>query len=408
MKVLYYHQHFSTPNGAAGIRSYQMAQALIKAGHQVSMVCGSYDVGQTGLTTEFKKGMRRGIVDDIEVIELELPYGNKDSFLKRIFIFIKFALRSCKLALNEKYDVILTTSTPLTVALPGIVAKKLRKKIFVFEVRDLWPELPIAMNIIRNGFVVFLLKKFEKMAYKNASHCIGLAPGIADGISKQLKLSNKVTMIPNGSDNQLFDSIPAQSNFINNFSLDPTRFYAAYTGTHGLANGLDKILDAAEVLLQRKNNNIILLFIGTGKLKSQLQERVKKENLTNCVFLNSMPKIDLVALIKSVNVGLMTLANIEAFYYGTSPNKFFDYLAAGIPVINNYPGWVADLIKKHQCGIAIEPDNPEKFADALEALANDKNLTENYGINARKLAESMFDREQLSEQFVTCIESVTS
>ena len=111
MKIIYFHQHFSTPRGAAGIRSYEMARNLISHGHQVTMVCGSYGVGNTGLNHPFLMGQRRGMVDGIDVIEFDLAYANTDGFAKRILIFYKFALRSVQLALTEKYDILFATST---------------------------------------------------------------------------------------------------------------------------------------------------------------------------------------------------------------------------------------------------------------------------------------------------------
>jgi len=154
MKILYFHQHFSTPKGSAGIRSYAMAQSLIRNGHQVTIVCGSFGAGQTGLTEPFKNGVRQGNVDGIDIIEFELPYSNSLSFLKRILIFLSFAFKSIKVAFTEHYDVLFATTTPLTAGIPGVFAKWLRRKPFVFEVRDLWPELPKAMGVIKNPIVL--------------------------------------------------------------------------------------------------------------------------------------------------------------------------------------------------------------------------------------------------------------
>ena len=150
MKLLYFHQHFTTPKGASGTRSYEFARRLIARGHEVTMVCGSYGTGDTGLTGEYRKGRRSGTVDGIRVIELHLPYSNADSFLKRSVTFLKFAARSVSIALSESYDLLFATSTPLTAAIPGIVARPIRRKPFVFEVRDLWPELPREMGVITN------------------------------------------------------------------------------------------------------------------------------------------------------------------------------------------------------------------------------------------------------------------
>ena len=142
MHVLYFHQHFSTPEGSAGTRSYEMAQALLRNGHSVTMVCGSYAQGNTGLTAPFSRGKRRGYVDGIDIIEFNLNYGNYMGFAQRVAVFAKFAAGSIGIALREPADVVFATTTPLTAGIPGIFARSLGRKPFVFEVRDLWPELP--------------------------------------------------------------------------------------------------------------------------------------------------------------------------------------------------------------------------------------------------------------------------
>ena len=120
MKILYFHQHFSTPNGSVGTRSYEMARRLVAQGHHVVVVCGSYGGGESGLTVSFSNGYRRGFVEDVEVIEFDLAYTNSYGMLRRVFVFFKFAFRSVKVAFTEEYDLLFATSTPLTVAIPGI------------------------------------------------------------------------------------------------------------------------------------------------------------------------------------------------------------------------------------------------------------------------------------------------
>ncbi|HSQ40366.1 MAG TPA: glycosyltransferase, partial [Anaerolineales bacterium] len=153
MKILYFHQHFGTPRDTSGTRSYEFAQALTSANHQVTMVCGTYQHTALNLPFDVRRGWSRGDIDGIDVISLPLPYTNRDGLVKRILTFLRFALRSIKIALRHEYDLLFATSTPLTASLPGIVAHVFRKKLFVFEVRDLWPELPRALGL-RNPFLL--------------------------------------------------------------------------------------------------------------------------------------------------------------------------------------------------------------------------------------------------------------
>lgn len=397
MRVLYFHQHFSTPQGTTGIRSYEMARRLIARGHEVTMVCGRYQGGQTGLTSPFVRGCRRGRVDGIDIIEFDLAYSNSDGFIKRAMTFMKFALNSIGLALTEHYDVLFATTTPLTAGIPGIFARGLRGKPFVFEVRDLWPELPKAMGVIRNPLALGAMSLLEWISYHSAQRLIGLSPGIVEGIARRGISRNKILLVPNGCDLDIFAATvaPWRPEGVNEKDL-----LAVFTGTHGIANGLGAVLDAAAELKRRGREDIRLLLIGQGKLKPLLQAHAEREGLHNVVFHPPVSKARLAGLMAGSDLGLQILSNVPAFYYGTSPNKFFDYIASGLPVLNNYPGWLAEMITKAECGFAVPPDDPKAFADALEQAANDRDALKEKGRRAFALARSKFNRVELADHFV--------
>jgi glycosyltransferase involved in cell wall biosynthesis len=403
MKVLYFHQHFSTPQGALGIRSYEMARRLIARGHQVTMVCGSYGGGETGLAMPFAGGRRRGMVDGIDIVEFDMAYSNSDGMLKRAMTFARFALRCIGLVFSEQYDILFATTTPLTVGIPGILGRWLRGKPFVFEVRDLWPELPKAMGVIRNPLILWAMGVLEWASYRSAQRCIGLSPGIVDGIARCGVPRERIAHVPNGCDLSIFaaDAAPWRPAAIGEHDL-----LAIFAGAHGLANGLDAVLDAAAVLKQRARDDIKILLIGSGKLKGALQQRAQREGLDNVVFHDPVNKARLAGLMASTDVGLQILANVPAFYYGTSPNKFFDYIAAGLPVLNNYPGWLAQIITDNACGFAVPPDDPHAFASALEQAAADRAALLRMGQRGAELARTQFERHMLADQWVDWVTGV--
>lgn len=402
MKVLYFHQHFSTPKGAAGIRSYEMAKRLVERGHEVCMVCGSYKGGTTGLSGPFVRGKRRGTIQPgLEVVEFDLSYGNADGFIKRTATFLRFALRSVAIALTERYDLVFATTTPLTAGIPGIFARWLRSKPFVFEVRDLWPELPKAMGVIRNPAILFGMSALEWASYKSAHRLIGLSPGIVDGIAHRGIPRSSIALIPNGCDIDIFGSNPEPWR---PEGIADTDLLTVFAGTHGKANGLDAVLDAATELQRRGRQDIKILLVGQGAMKQGLMQRAASLQLSNVLFHDPVNKARLAGLMAAADIGLQTLANIPAFYYGTSPNKFFDYLAAGLPVLNNYPGWLAEVITAHQCGFAVPPDDPVAFANALEQAADSRTVLTEMRQRALTLAKEQFDRRILSNQFVDWLE----
>lgn len=397
MHVLYFHQHFSTPQGSAGTRSYEMAQALLREGHSVTMVCGSYAQGNTGLSMPFEKGQRRGVVDGIDVIEFALNYGNHMGFMQRIGVFLKFAVGSVGVALREPADVVFATTTPLTAGIPGIFARWLTRKPFVFEVRDLWPELPKAMGVITNPVMLWLMSVLEWASYRSADRLVGLSPGIAEGIAARGVNKSRIAMVPNGCDLDLFAS-PAEAWRPNGVRDD--QLLAIFTGTHGNANGLDAVLNAAAVLKERGRDDIRIALVGQGREKPKLIAEAEERRLDNVLFLEPVPKTKLTGLMAGADLGLQVLRNVPAFYFGTSPNKFFDYISAGLPVLNNYPGWLAGLVGESDCGFAVPPDDPSAFADALIEAAEHRDALRQKGVNARELAQTRFARSELSDDWV--------
>lgn len=403
MRILYLHQYFTLPTQAGGTRSYEMARQLIEHGHQVTMVCGLEGNAKIDLAPTQNENIRRGMVDGIDVIQISVPYSNNMGLVARAKSFCSFAWQSTKFALKEDYDVLFATSTPLTAGIPGIVMKLLgRRKKFIFEVRDLWPELPKALGMT-NPFWIGCMSILEWLSYHLADGCIGLSPGICEGIQKRSQKNKPIAMVPNGCDLDIFN--PSLKEPLNLEGIETNDKVAIFTGAHGIANGLDAVLDMAKILKERGRQDIKIAFIGKGKMKQHLVNRVKDENLCNCIFYDPIPKVLLAKIVASATVGLMVLKNVPAFYYGTSPNKFFDYIASGLPIINNYPGWLAGMIKENKCGVVVEPDNAEAFADALIDMVDHAPLAE-YSKNARALAEKEFDRSLLGDRFVKFFEEI--
>lgn len=403
MHVAYIHQHFSTRQGFTGTRSYEMSRCLLAHGHRVSMICGSTESAGT-LGSAGQRVTRREI-DGIEVYCVNEPYTNKFGFYRRLLAFQRFAAEARRVVVGLRADLVFATSTPLTVGIPGMKGARALGVPFVFEVRDLWPELPIALGVLKNPLLKWYARRMERRIYFAARHVIALAPGIKDGICKTGYPSGQVTMIPNAADLELFRADDAP--------LLDERFGPAsdlrlvFTGAHGVANGLDAVLDAAAELKRRGERGVRFVFIGDGRERARLVERSQRDGLdaliTWCKF---MPKDELAALLPRMDVGLMILKNVPGFYYGTSPNKFFDYIGSGIPVLNNYPGWLAGMIKEHACGLVVPPDDARALADAVVWLRDHRDELQEMGRRSRRLAESQFSRAKLAETFVKTLERV--
>jgi glycosyltransferase involved in cell wall biosynthesis len=397
VRLLYIHQHFSTPDGAVGNRSYAFARAAIARGHQVTMLCGGYQGAATGLHGPFTRGHRQGEVDGIEVIELAAPAGNAQSMARRGRQFLRFALSAAMRAGRFGADLVYATSTPLTVALPALTARA-GGAPYVFEVRDLWPELPVAMGAIRNRAVIAALSALEWAAYRGARATVALSDGMAAGIARRGVAPDTIAVIPNGCDLDLFspDVPPAPAPW-----LKPGEVAAIYAGAHGRANGLDHLLDVA---MHLKGTGVRLVLCGDGAEKPRLIARARAQGLDNVTFLDPVPRRAMPALLRTSVVGLQSLQDVPAFHEGTSPNKLMDYIACGLPVVINYPGWSARMLEAADAGMA-PPRRPADFARETAALARDSRRRASMGRAARLLAETRFDRVGLAEKFVAVIEA---
>jgi glycosyltransferase involved in cell wall biosynthesis len=401
LRILYIHQHFSTPDGTVGTRSHAFARALIARGHRVTMLCGGYRGATTGLSGPFARGRREGLVDGIHVIEIEAQAGNAQSLWARAGKFARFALGATGRAVVSDADLVFATSTPLTVAIPALAAKLARGKPYLFEVRDLWPELPVAMGVVRNPALVGALSALEWAAYRGARAVVALSDGMAEGVARRGITRQRVAVIPNGCDLELFapGTMPAPTPW-----LLPGEVAALYAGAHGQANGLDHLLDVAAHL---RGSNLRLVLVGEGREKPRLMARAASEQLDNVTFLDPVARRKMPALMAACGIGVQSLADIAAFQEGTSPNKLMDYLAAGLPVAITYQGWAARLLLGAGAGIA-PPRDPAAFAAALVALAADAPRRAAMGQAARKLAETRFDRARLAEKFCTVIEAAAA
>ena len=403
MRVLVFHQHFTTRDGATITRIYDFARRLVDRGHEVTVVTARAALSTTGLEGPFRRGRREGMVEGIRVIELEGGYSNYQTIWQRTSEFLRFLMRSIGYVFTESYDLVLCKSVPLTNAVPGVLASLLRRKIFVFDVGDLWPAIPKAMGV-KNPMLLAAMGALEWLGYRTATLNVAVAPGIVEGMRQRGVPEERIILIPNGADLDLFRPLDGPPPEIP--GIAPHQFVAAYAGKHGLSNGLDWVLRAAEVLKARERQDVCILLIGDGALKPALVAEATAKGLANVLFHEPVAKRSLARLLQRADAGLQVFTNVDLIYKTTSPNKFYDYVALGLPVIVNYPGWVAETLERARCGLAVPPADPERFADALLWLADHRDEAKAMGIRARALAERGLDRLKLVDRAVDRFEDL--
>lgn len=386
MKIIYLHQYFCTPENSGGTRSFEFAKNLIKLGHEVTIITSyrNYLKDKKWFKTEHS---------GISINWIPLEYSNHTSFFKRLKVYFLFAWK-CYFKIKEiEGDVIFATSTPLTIALPAILYSRKKKIPMIFEVRDLWPDVPIAMKIIKNPILIFISRLLELLAYKYSTSIVTLSPEMKKGIIQKKIDTKKIVTIPNSADLDLF-------NFNEKLELDfrskrpwlNKKPLLLYTGTFGRVNDLNYAVRLAKALKDR-NSEIRILLIGDGFEKEKIIYNAKKSDVYNKnLFIESpLPKKEMPACLSAASITANFVVDIRQ-NWANSANKFFDGLAAGKPILLNHGGWMEELVLKYECGLCLYGKKIELAAEELDLAILNKVWLKSRGEASKKLAEKFFDR----------------
>lgn len=408
MNILYLHQYFASRRGMTGTRSYEFSRHLAAKGHQVTVIT-------SGLANkEFPVPKGRKYIErqtqSINVVSIAAGYndpqvGTAMSGWQRMVKFYQFARLAARVGKNlARPDVVFATHTPLTIGLAGIALSRHFGVPFVFEVRDLWPEALVNVGALRNPVAIWWLSRMAKRIYAHAEHIVALSPGMKEGIVRAGVPAEKVSVIPNASDLDLFQPGLDGSAWRERLGLRD-RFAAIYFGAMGLANGLEYAIEAARILADRGSSHIVLVLHGSGGKRPDLEKRAHSYGLSNVVFSDLVPdKAEVARIVAACDVCLTIYRATKEHTW--SPNKMFDSLAAGKPVLVNVPGWLSEIIESNNCGRCLDPYRPAALADALEELSANSQLCREMGMNARALAERQFDRRKLANQLEDILRQV--
>lgn len=386
-----------------GTRSYEMARRMVAAGHEVHMVTSiREDDSNSSEWTQTNE-------DGIHAHWLTVPYNNKMSYLKRILAFFQFAIKARKKAVELGGDIIFATSTPLTIAIPAVHAKKKLKIPLVFEVRDLWPELPIVMGAIKSPILKWAARKLERYAYFNSEHVIGLSPGMSEGIAATGYPEDKISTIPNSCDLTMFDpALNSGVEFRNRLTWLQDRPLVIYAGTLGHINGVVYLADLAAQVYQL-NPDVRFLVIGSGVDEGKVRSRAIELGIyeKNFFMLDRVAKQDIPSVFAAATISTSLFIDLPEMW-ANSANKFFDALAAGKPVAINYGGWQKEIVEKEGLGVVLPTEPNEEAAKSLVNLIDSKEQLLQCGKHSRKIAEEVFSRDKLATQLIGVLEHTYS
>ncbi len=388
MHILLLHQLFIRPDDPGGTRHVEFCQSLVRSGHRVTILAGT----KSYLTGETVSQVRREVLaPGLEVIRCGTIGGGHRSFTWRTVGFLWFTATSLAAGLRiGRVDLVWGTSPPLLQVASAWALARVKRVPWIFEVRDLWPAFAVAAGVLRNRLLIALSEWLERFLYRRADHLIVNSPGFTAYLRERGVPAEKVTLIPNGVNPEMFDPAGKGGAFRGEHGLSG-KFIALYAGAHGLSNDLRVVLEAAAEL--RDQPGVVFVFVGDGKEKPQLMHQAERLGLTNAVFLPPVAKEDMAEVLAGADCGIAILKPLP-LYATTYPNKVFDYMAAGRPVVLAIDGVIRQVIDEERAGIAVAPGDAAALAQAVRRLAADRVEARRMGERGRRAVERRFDRRQ--------------
>lgn len=395
MKILLINQAFVAPDEPGHTRHYELAQYLKSQGHQLVIIASDINY-QTGKKISKHKGIKlEQNIHGIQVMRAYILPALHRSYFWRIVSFFSFMLSSIWVALSVKnIDLVMGTTPPIFQALSAWFIAFLRRKPFLLEVRDLWPEFIVSMGVFKNPVLIRLARWLEKFLYNRADHILVNSPAYGQYIHEKKIKTEKITFIPYGTDVEMFHPLNVGSEVRRRLHLE-NKFVVLYAGALGQANDIQTVIRAAS-RLQNETRVQIVLF-GDGKERKKLSEEAARSGLKNMTFAGVVPKNEMPQVLAAADVCLAILQDVPMFRT-TYPNKVFDYMAAGKATILAIDGVVREVIEEAQAGVFVQPGNDEQLATTILELAHNPQKLNEMGSNARKYLLAHLDRrEKLKE-----------
>jgi glycosyltransferase involved in cell wall biosynthesis len=390
LKILLINQAFVSPNEPGHTRHYELAQYLRKYGHELVIV-GSDINYQTGERIIQHRGLSaEQNLDGVRILRAYIYPSLHKSYFWRIISFISFMLSSMIASMRVKdVDLVMGTTPPIFQAVSIWLISVLRRKPFLLEVRDLWPEFGISMGVLKNPCVIWLARWLEIFLYGQADHILVNSPAYVDYmVSKGVK-PEKISFIPYGTDVEMFNPELNGKTFRKRFGLQ-NHFIVMYAGALGQANDIYTVLRAAEKLKNQPKIRILLL--GDGKERKHLEGEAARLGLDNVIFAGVVPKKEMPEAVAEADICLAILQDIPMFRT-TYPNKVFDYMAAGKATILVIDGVIRDLVEKSGGGIYVPPGNDTRLVETILELSQNPTMLAQMGKAAREYMLKHMDRK---------------
>jgi len=393
MKILFITDNFPPEVNAPATRTFEHCKEWVKKGDEVTVITCAPNFPKGKVYEGYKnKLFQKEEIEGIKVIRVWSYISANEGFAKRIIDFLSFAFMAFWVGLFKKTDVIIATSPQFFTTWTAETLATLKRKPWVFELRDIWPESIRAVGAINGDSKIFkFLEKIELRLYKRSSRVISVTESFKKNLIERGIDSKKVKVVINGANLERFSKMEKDAALVEKYNLKG-KFVAGYVGTHGMAHKLDFILNS----WPKNNPDFHLMLMGDGAEKSKLIALAKALNITNISFIPSMLKEDVPAYLSLMDVSLVPLKKSQLFKT-VIPSKIFENSAMQIPILLGVEGESADIIQKYNAGLCFEPENKEDFLTKLNLLKEDQTVYENCQEGCLRLAKE-FDRKKMAEK----------
>jgi len=397
MKILFITDNFPPEVNAPATRTYEHTKEWVKKGVEVTIITCAPNFPHGKVYNGYKNKLyHKEKIDGITVIRVWSYISANKGFAKRILDYMSFALMAFIVGLFQKSDIIIATSPQFFTTWSAWGISKLKRKPWIFELRDLWPESIKTVGAMRQGKIINFLEKIELGLYKSANRVIAVTDAFKQNLINRGIDENKIDVITNGSNMELFTPHKKDENLLSELKLND-KFIVGYIGTHGMAHSLDFIIKS---IAKIKETNIHFLFIGDGAKKGEIIKLAKDLNLTNITFLEPISKDEVPKYLNICDVSLAPLKKSDTFKT-VIPSKIFEASAMQKPTLLGVEGQAQEIIEKYNAGLCFKPEDENDFLEKLKQI-KDENIYKSLQ-NGCKLLANDFDRKKLSIKMLSII-----
>jgi glycosyltransferase involved in cell wall biosynthesis len=406
LKILFFTHYYPPEVNAPASRTSEHCRAWVEAGAEVTVVTCAPNHPNGKLYPGFRNKLYQTETrDGVKVVRLWTWLAANEGFLPRVLNYLSYMVMAVlALPFLPKADVVVTTSPQFFCGLVGVFARLFKRAPWVLEIRDIWPESIVAVGAMKKGLAIRVLEGLEAFAYRQADAIISLTRGFVPHIAARCGDAGKIAILMNGADLSAFTRTREASEVKRRLGLEG-KFVGAYVGTHGMAHGLDTILNAAELL--KDDPRFAFLMAGGGAEEARLRAERERRGLDNVVMLGQRPKAEMPALWSATDASLILLKRSDTFKT-VYPSKMSEAMAMQCPIILGVEGEAKDVLDAAQAGIAILPEDAQQLADAMRRLADDPALCAEFGRAGRAYADVNLDRAKVAARFLTLLSDVAA